>query len=1206
MEQQHYPGSAEQATKTTRTITQEGDKKIETTITKEGNKTITHIITTKNGEKFDEEDQIYLNPDEYYIDSKESDLIDFPISELIIESERIDNRNNENQGKELKKKLFVEELETDVKEEETNSKKIIRLAGQKYDDDYEENSILYDSNSQIESELEEEKIISNRINNVNININDNIKDNIRQNININEKYFPYEYSEIMRNDITKEEIINLSAKLIQSAFRGYLLRKIFYTNMQVYLNYSWSFSLLEGILRRKIYRSFYYEFKRVVFQKKNTYMKNLLNININSLPKIFVKKRYILLTDLKKIRTESFSFINQKKSNVTKKTIKEYNKKKTNESISKNLIISNEELQIEILKLKNENAKLKEENEDFKIKIENLNETSNILINSYRDIKIKYIFRDEDGNVVEENDENIREKPKNLVDVFKKLEKELKDSNEYIEKIKKENKQFDDKIDNILSEMKEIIKNQNEISKGNKNKKEIEIDNKLNEISKILNEISNGKKDKNIKEDNKIKEEKIKDEENDDDDIDNLKEEEIKSLKEEINKLKEDNEKLKKMLKEQNPLIGSNLTFGKKSSKEDIEKKIDEFLSKSKSFYENKNLSESKDFNNQSITFQNIYELIQSSKDKLEDSKQEINELKKENENLKNNLRESFIETKKEDKKDINKKDSIQLENENEDLKNKLNIIIEEKNKEIEQLREQCKKALSLSDKNQKNKLLKELEQDAINKSKNERKLLQEISSQRRNIPFEEINEVKKENVKLKEQIKELQNEINLLNKKAQLRSNENNNNKKEDLKDDKDKNNENLQNEINELKKSCEILKTELHQEKEFTDKFKEEKNTLNKKMRETILRQLLINSMRKEEKTLKYNFNHFSRVCLESSLKKKYSLLSKEKLKEVYLKNILQNIEKDKKYYLRKNFMKFYTNGIVREMNMSNSQKKALEKRRSQWKIKYEKEQLAKELEEKNPEEAKKLREEIKKMEEEEKEKEKKLINSTIISPDLSEEEKKELAKKKYLKDLFNKKIKEKQHYIHDKFTKFYYKGLLFKMKYGDKMSDKFPEIKNIEKPKVEEKKSETEIDTEILSPQQKLEEQRKKARDLRKQLRDKKDEEKREKEKTEIDIENEDQEILDKKTKTNKGKDNTSNISDNEINEETDEKVKMLKIEKLLSKFIYRIERANYASMRSDIIRWNYKTKLLKVKDMKLVKKKKRRRKKIIKKIRKIRKI
>ena len=57
--------------------------------------------------------------------------------------------------------------------------------------------------------------------------------------------------------------------------------------------------------------------------------------------------------------------------------------------------------------------------------------------------------------------------------------------------------------------MKEIIKNQNEISKGNKNKKEIEIDNKLNEISKILNEISNGKKDNNVKEDNKIKEEKI-------------------------------------------------------------------------------------------------------------------------------------------------------------------------------------------------------------------------------------------------------------------------------------------------------------------------------------------------------------------------------------------------------------------------------------------------------------------------------------------------------------------------------------------------------------------------------------------------------------------------------------------------------------------------------------------------------------------------
>ena len=161
----------------------------------------------------------------------------------------------------------------------------------------------------------------------------------------------------------------------------------------------------------------------------------------------------------------------------------------------------------------------------------------------------------------------------------------------------------------------------------------------------------------------------------------------------------------------------------------------------------------------------------------------EINELKKENEDLKNNLRESFIDIKKKKEKgdekekenDNNQNDDIlQLQNENEFLKEQINSIIQEKNNEIEKIREQCKKALSLSDKIQKNKLLKEIEQDAINKGKEERKLLQEISSQRKKIPYEEINEVKKENVKLKEQINQLKNEIDLLNKRYQLRIKEN------------------------------------------------------------------------------------------------------------------------------------------------------------------------------------------------------------------------------------------------------------------------------------------------------------------------------------------------------------------------------------------------------------------------------------------------
>ena len=132
-----------------------------------------------------------------------------------------------------------------------------------------------------------------------------------------------------------------------------------------------------------------------------------------------------------------------------------------------------------------------------------------------------------------------------MVSIFKKFEKELKESNDYIEKLKEENKKFDDKISKIISDIEFIIKKQNEITKRNKNEKEIEIDNKLNLISENLNEITI---DKN----------------------------EMENLKNEI-------EKLKKLLEEEknknnNPLSGSNFTFGR-ISEEDLEKRLDNFLS---------------------------------------------------------------------------------------------------------------------------------------------------------------------------------------------------------------------------------------------------------------------------------------------------------------------------------------------------------------------------------------------------------------------------------------------------------------------------------------------------------------------------------------------------------------------------------------------------------------------------------------------------
>ena len=49
--------------------------------------------------------------------------------------------------------------------------------------------------------------------------------------------------------------------------------------------------------------------------------------------------------------------------------------------------------------------------------------------------------------------------------------------------------------------------------------------------------------------------------------------------------------------------------------------------------------------------------------------------------------------------------------------------------------------------------------------------------------------------------------------------------------------------------------------------------------------------------------------------------------------------------------------------------------------------------------------------------------------------------------------------------------------------------------------------------------------------------------------------------------------------------------MELEELLSKFLYKIERNDKASLKSDFTKWNYKTKLIKMKGMKLMIKRKK---------------
>ena len=373
--------------------------------------------------------------------------------------------------------------------------------------------------------------------------------------------------------------------------------------------------------------------------------------------------------------------------------------------------------------------------------------------------------------------------------------------------------------------------------------------------------------------------------------------------------------------------------------------------------------------------------------------------------------------------------------------------------------------------------------------------------------------------------------------------------------------------------------------------------KQELSKKMREIVLKQILLNYLLKEERSLRYNFTRF---VVATNIYHKKNIEKKKKLIDFYFSNILKNIENKNLYFKKKYFMRFYLSGIIRELSMTKKQKKELEKIREEQKMK-------------SFEERKK--------------------NNELSQQDL--------IRRKYLKDLFYKKIQKKINLIHNNFTKLYYRGVLIKMKYGDKAREKlFPEFKiqeekkeeikkeekkkekekkkveekKVEEKKVEEKKEEEKKEQGELNEKQKLSIARQKARDLRKKLKSEKEKEKEKimpenmaKIET-IDIENEMLEIKDEKPKLMREVKILQKPNEKEevvkIDKELldvmlkEEEINELKIAKIMSKYIYRRERLEMLYKKKIIIQWNYRAKLLRMKEVKVIKKKKKTKKKLLK--------
>ena len=401
--------------------------------------------------------------------------------------------------------------------------------------------------------------------------------------------------------------------------------------------------------------------------------------------------------------------------------------------------------------------------------------------------------------------------------------------------------------------------------------------------------------------------------------------------------------------------------------------------------------------------------------------------------------------------------------------------------------------------------------------------------------------------------------------------------------------------------------------------NKLFQKKNSLSRKMREITLKQILLNYLRKEEMSLKYNFKRF---LMSTDTKK-----SKEKLIQFYLNSILQRKEEKNKFFLKKYFMKFYLGGIIKELNMSKKEQKELEK----------------------------LREERRMQSFEERNKIDELTNQERI-------------RKRYLKDLISKRIKKKIDFIHQNFIKLYYRGVYLKMKYGDKAGEILGLISN-KKEELKNKESENSINKEIeiqkkeentinvskeiklenneekklekenknnVSKENKLEnneekksekenknDQRKKAMELRKKLKEekakRKEEESKKKEEVEnkksinnqqeIIITNEEEEIKEERPKIIMG----TRILVFPTEKETiklgreligrmlkEQQIRFLTIQKTMSKYIYRRERVEMGIKKKILVQWNYRVKLLTMKKSKIIKKKKKKNKKNLEKL------
>ena len=452
--------------------------------------------------------------------------------------------------------------------------------------------------------------------------------------------------------------------------------------------------------------------------------------------------------NIDKILKEKIDILESENTQKDTKYEKELNER---DEIINKLVYENEEINKEFIKLKNEKSEEenKEKNDIIKrLQIE-INEKNNEIKTLENEIRNKNeMFGNSEIENKEKNDmiKNLENENKIKFDLIKKLENENEENNDIIRNLQNEKEEKNDIIERLQNEMKEKDDTIEQLEK--------EIKEKGDTIEQLENEIKENKKSEKQEKNDYIKNigNEVKEKNNI---IKNL-ETEIKEKNKIIEKLENDNKKYN-LCKQANEK--------QKNKIKELEDLVEEISKKYNDLKYEKNEKDKKEKKEHIETIKNLENEIEDINKKYNDLYFEKNE--KNNENAK--LREINECIQKELKNKENQLENAQELNNKYKLDETKLLYTSKKMKEVEEQKKNLEKDLKLKkdkiiklkygSKNNKHKIIKNYETIIDEKERQIEELSKKTKSENLEEKIKEMNE-------LKEIIEKKQNEINYFKEK--------------------------------------------------------------------------------------------------------------------------------------------------------------------------------------------------------------------------------------------------------------------------------------------------------------------------------------------------------------------------------------------------------------------------------------------------------